>query len=347
MCGKPLQFLKFAFQMIRSLNNKQIDLINIVLIIISLIIAIFIPFKLFLFSYAVLGPLHYLTELNWLQTKNFFISNSKKWSIPLLVLSFIIGLYGILILSNLLLPSSLEYYTNLIQNYYSAIILAAFLFAVALILIKNQIQLLLAMFIAVAVSLLINFVIPQWIVFVGVFLPTLIHVYFFTAFFMYYGAKKAKSKPGYLSCVVLLFVPFVISYLPVQINQYEFTESTLSTYVSSNMHLIIQEIANAFAVGSPEKFELISTVGIKIQIFIAFAYTYHYLNWFSKTSLIGWEKTLSKKKAISILAIWALSVAIYYWNFKTGFMALFLLSILHVFLEFPLNVITIRQLFSK
>src|ERR1700733_27373 len=60
------------------MNAKTIDLANIVLMIISCVAAFLMPFELFLFSYAVLGPLHYLTEINWLKGKNYFVKE-KKW----------------------------------------------------------------------------------------------------------------------------------------------------------------------------------------------------------------------------------------------------------------------------
>ena len=59
--------------------TKKIDLLNIGLIALSLIIAIMLPFRLFLFSYAILGPLHYLTEINWLKDKNYFLSQNSPW----------------------------------------------------------------------------------------------------------------------------------------------------------------------------------------------------------------------------------------------------------------------------
>ena len=40
--------------------------------IVSAVLAFILPFELFLFSYAVLGPLHYLTEIGWLHKKNYF-----------------------------------------------------------------------------------------------------------------------------------------------------------------------------------------------------------------------------------------------------------------------------------
>lgn len=90
-----------------------------------------------------------------------------------------------------------------------------------------------------------------------------------------------------------------------------------------------------------------SVLGRKIQIFIAFAYLYHYLNWFSKTSIIGWRKNLNVKSASVILVVWVGSLGIYWYDFSTGFIALFFLSFLHVILEFPLNVDTIKTLFKR
>ena len=70
--------------------------------------------------------------------------------------------------------------------------------------------------------------------------------------------------------------------------------------------------------------------------FIAFAYTYHYLNWFSKTSVIRWHQVPKLRFAIVIVA-WIASVALYLTEYNIGFRWLFLLSFLHVMLEFPLN----------
>ena len=66
------------------MTAKKIDIINIFLIIISLIVAIKLPFELFLFSYAILGPLHYLTEIHWLHDKKYFVSTNKNGLLCLL-----------------------------------------------------------------------------------------------------------------------------------------------------------------------------------------------------------------------------------------------------------------------
>ena len=58
--------------------RNGVDYVNIGLILLSLGLAIVLPFRLFVLGYAILGPLHYFTEINWLQSKNFF-TNQRKW----------------------------------------------------------------------------------------------------------------------------------------------------------------------------------------------------------------------------------------------------------------------------
>lgn len=69
---------------------------------------------------------------------------------------------------------------------------------------------------------------------------------------------------------------------------------------------------------------------------IAFAYTYHYLNWFSKTSIIRWHE-VSQRRAVAIVALWAASVGVYAYDYALGIGVLYILSMLHVLLEFPLD----------
>jgi hypothetical protein len=83
-----------------------------------------------------------------------------------------------------------------------------------------------------------------------------------------------------------------------------------------------------------------SRTGILLMRIIAFAYTYHYLNWFSKTSVIQWHKVPKWRFAVVIL-FWIISILLYMYNYVVGFMWLFFLSYLHVLLEFPLNYTSI------
>lgn len=86
-----------------------------------------------------------------------------------------------------------------------------------------------------------------------------------------------------------------------------------------------------------------SSAGILITRFIAYAYTYHYLNWFSKTSVIQWHK-IPKQQLFVIISLWIISIVLYASNYYTGLMALYFLSFLHVVLEFPLNFQSFKQI---
>ncbi len=55
-----------------QISIDQVNYANIGLMIVSCVAAVLFPFELFLFSYAVLGPLHYLTEISWLHERNYF-----------------------------------------------------------------------------------------------------------------------------------------------------------------------------------------------------------------------------------------------------------------------------------
>lgn len=327
------------------MTAKKIDIINIFLIILSLIVAIKLPFELFLFSYAILGPLHYLTEIHWLHDKKYFVSTNKKWSIVFVVITLLIAIKPVVDFSGVELSESLKVVVNTIASHSKVYLLTAFLFAICLIFLKDFKKLTIALILVILTSFVAVYYIPVVFVFMGVFLPTLIHVYIFTLLFILYGAIKSKSRYGFYLAALLFLVPFIISFISVDTLNYAPSEGTIEAFASSNIDnvsRVVSRILNGF---QDEDFLMLSELGIRIQIFIAFAYTYHYLNWFSKTSIIGWRKAMTKRNAFLILLIWIASIALYLYDFRTGLIALFLLSFLHVLLEFPLNVITIKEVF--
>ncbi len=80
------------------MNTNAINYLNVALMGLSFGLAIFLPFEVFLFSYAVLGPLHYLTEINWLHERDYFMP--RRGDLPLL--AGLGGLVFLLTLSHLL-----------------------------------------------------------------------------------------------------------------------------------------------------------------------------------------------------------------------------------------------------
>ena len=55
-----------------KLTTDQVNFLNIFLMFLSAAAAFAYPFELFLLVYAVLGPLHYLTEISWLHDKQYY-----------------------------------------------------------------------------------------------------------------------------------------------------------------------------------------------------------------------------------------------------------------------------------
>src|SRR6185503_6609489 len=70
---------------------EVVDAVNIGLMVAALGIAAIVPLQLFLFSYAVLGPLHYLTEISWLRDRRFFSLRQADW-LPLVACCVFISL---------------------------------------------------------------------------------------------------------------------------------------------------------------------------------------------------------------------------------------------------------------
>jgi hypothetical protein len=67
------------------------------------------------------------------------------------------------------------------------------------------------------------------------------------------------------------------------------SNSVVEFTLASAFHQINYVINHWFGMMTGNQANLASPPFFKVQSFIAFAYTYHYLNWFSKTSIIKWN----------------------------------------------------------
>lgn len=331
------------------MKAKNIDLLNIFLMFISLYLAFKIPFELFLFSYTILGPLHYLTEINWLKDNNYFVK-AKYWTYAFVLIAALISIPVIIKLPSLQAFNDTFIFKQLLgfsRFLINVLILSSLLFAIGLVHFKKWQHILLFFLISVISSIMILKFVPFSIVVVGVFLPTIIHVYLFTLLFMIFGMLNSKTSIGIIGILFFILCPILIIVSHIDTTSYIFSETSKTVFTEIGFTRIKVSLAKIFRVLENGQLSLLSEGGIKIQIFIAFAYTYHYLNWFSKTSIIGWSKNLSKSKLIVVISIWIISVLLYLFDYKTGLMALFFLSYLHVLLEFPLNIISIKGIFLK
>jgi hypothetical protein len=316
--------------MILIKSVERIDAANILLMLVSCALAFILPFELFLFSYAVLGPLHYLTEIGWLHKKGYFTTGKYDYI-------FLAVLAGLITLGFLGFSDSLNSVSN-------GLVYLAFLMALAMVVFKdNTLKVISGILILFSTILFSKNTFYDY--FFAIYLPTIIHVFIFTGLFIFYGALKNRSRLGFLSIVVFAACAMSFFYFPINFSTLApegYLQKSLQGFMELNRQLI-----NLFGLADLREFSresllentntIFSTqAGFMVMRFIAFAYTYHYLNWFSKTSVIQWHK-LPRKTLYMIVGIWVMSIAIYAYDYMLGLKWLFLLSFLHVLLEFPLN----------
>jgi len=284
---------------------NRINYYNILAMLAASCLALLVPFELVLLSYAILGPAHYLTEISWLKDRQFF--TVKKYDVLIVI--------GVAIVAWLIKPS------------YAYLVFYLFGLAFVLLVVKSTPYRILAFtLVIVAAWFFLSGNLLQTIF--GLYVPTLIHVYFFTGAFMLLGALRDKIVSGYiaffifLACPVLLCVLFTSYHNPVS----AWAMHNYGYFGRINSVTLRNHSLNVFS----------NPLSIILTRLIAFAYTYHYLNWFSKTRIIQWHR-VTLVTAIVIGIIWAASVGLYFYNYRLGIKWLFLLSLTHVILEFPLN----------
>ncbi len=321
--------------------TERLDLLNIGLMAVACAVAFVIPFELFLFSYAILGPLHYLTEISWLHDKKYYLPD-RRFAGVLLLLTALITLvfFNFTHQLGLRLPANAGAYLAYTALVGTLVVMVGKTLYQRLVLIVSGLILLVAIRSGSYFPLIL-----------AVFLPTLIHVYVFTGLFMLYGALKSRSRTGLLAVVVLALCPVLLwALFPDGGTSRAVTAYGQDAYVggarqvgfwslnSNTLYSLfgIQPTpgADPMAFWLEEVFH--SRTGILLMRFIAFAYTYHYLNWFSKTRIIRWHN-VPRARFVGVLALWGASIGLYVWSYSVGLQWLYFLSYLHVVLEFPLN----------
>lgn len=313
------------------MQKLNIDILNIFLMLLSGIFAFVFPFQTFLFVYAFLGPLHYLTEINWLQQRNFFLKDPSKIYFLLVPIIFIGSIVYIpaLVFFKPIIPF-LIFFTFIISIFNSTE--------------KETLLTNWKFMISIGVGIIATFYSKNhFITIFSILLPTLIHVFIFTGIFIVSGWLKTKKK--WAKIAFLMYVSISLCLIVFNRNPTYFTDDIQNIYHSfEKLNVAVFSIFNKDVLANQDIY--FSKFGIKLMQFIAFAYTYHYLNWFSKTSVIQWHKT-SKLKLSLIISLWILSVLLYLYNYKLGLYWLYLLSLAHVILEFPLNITSVKNLFHN
>ena len=305
------------------MKSDAVERMNSVLMAVACAAAFLAPFHVFLFAYAVLGPLHYLTEISWLHDRDYFAPRRapRRWWLLLVGAAMAVLLYGYV--SNDLLRRPVSP-TLEIGMVYLVFATAAFLIYV-----RHPVSA--TALVLLVVAALAVFSDARAYALLAYFIVTIVHVLLFTAAFVLHGALRRKSRAALLSLGV--FIACAASFFLVN-QPAAFAASARIREIYGFFEPLNQQLMAL--VGSSGEAVYDSATGLAVMRLIAFAYTYHYLNWFSKTSIIKWHQ-VPRARAAAIVLAWTAAVALYFVDYGMGLSVLYVLSLLHVLLEFPLN----------
>src|SRR6266550_2347562 len=316
-----------------KLTTDQVNYLNVGLMIVSCVLAYLIPFELFLFAYAVLGPLHYLTEISWLHDRKYFVEakrarerKGRRVWLTLVAVTLAVMLYGF--------TAEKVLQQNVTPIWEIALFYLVFVTASQLWFGRKKSTGIAV--VALTAICLMFFSSSRYYALIAFFLITIVHVFIFTAAFILFGALKGRSRSGVLSLIVFVLcgLSFFV-YVPTALGHTvgDYARNSYSSFQTLNAELI-----KIFHLGTGASVKEIyeSSAGLTVMRFIAFAYTYHYLNWFSKTSIIKWHE-IPRSRTVIIVGLWLIALGLYGYSYQAGMLALYFLSVLHVMLEFPLN----------
>jgi len=327
-------------------TTTQVNVLNIALMLAALVAALVLPFELFLLAYAILGPLHYLTEISWLHDRKWFLPGRRDWwplafcalLVPLGTVS-VMGEPGMAALDRAGVGAWLRGSTaDLTYLAFGLALLFVLTRDVALRVGGTALLLAGAWWCHLPPDVSTEVAIGSlYFALFAAYLTTLVHVFVFTALFVLWGALKGRSTSGHLSFGVLVAcaaVPFLMP--PGSYAASDWARASYGGNFAGLSQLLLHDVFGVplASLGSLDIFS--DGASVKLMRFVAFAYTYHYLNWFSKTSVIGWLE-MPRTRLVAVVAIWGASLALYAWSYAAGLRWLFALSFAHVLLEFPLN----------
>jgi hypothetical protein len=275
-----------------------------------------VPFELLLAAYAFLGPAHYLTEISWLHDRRYFCGQGLWLLLPLGLATGVVVFY---------------------PAYWSLYIWGVLGLAAAMIVGRTTVAKIGAA--ALLFAGYFFFYVPgaRASILLVALLPTMIHVFVFTWLFMLQGYLR-RPDPSALAGVVLMPLA-ALSFALAPFGSFTIAPD----WVSENIGLfngIATDMGRVLGLRSDD-----AQISALMKI-ISFAYTYHYLNWFAKTGIIGWYR-MSQQRGIALAALYLVFIGIYAADYRTGFQALLFLSVLHVALELPLDLVTIRALAAR
>jgi hypothetical protein len=293
--------------------------VNLAVLLFSAAAAWVAPLETFIIAYAVIGPFHYLTEMAWLRKKQFFFGNGIVSPQVYLITASVLCVFA-----------SLDLY---FKSGWAIYAIGALLVLSLGALVKN-VPVLAG---ALALVFLTKHFVHGYGLFIAAFVPTVVHVYFFTLIFLISGALRGKRRSllGWVNPLLLVVIPLLMVRLSDRFGVHTPGAYWMASEASfADVHEYISGLLGIgmhFHPGTALDAGAVATFR-----FLAFIYLHHYLNWFAKTELLAWHK-VSRRSWVAIVAIYAAMIGSYAYNFALGFYVSYFVSLLHVLLELPLN----------
>jgi hypothetical protein len=287
------------------------DWAHFALMIAALALAYVMPFELLILVRAVLGPLHYTTEISWLHDRGYFLKRRDIAAVLALVGA------GVALIGN--------------ASWFGFVIWAAFVVSAAATATRSSRQTTLWLIAAIGLTA-IMFVRWPALALMGALMTTLVHASLFTLIFMGLGAWRAQSRfQAALTGTYVAAVALLVVFPP--------SETAVIPALADAARQYFGNIGQSFSLlfGTSEV-SIDRAIGL-----VSFIYTYHYLNWFIKAEVIRWAN-IPPMRWVAIAAVSVGSTGLYFYDFALGFSALLALSLMHVVLEFPLDALAVRQL---
>ena len=278
--------------------------------------ALVAPLQVFLLAYMVLGPMHYLTEMAWLRRKRFYFGEGLVGPRTYALLA---GALAVLGAADFVLRRGVGYW-----------VIGGLLLLSLSVWVRN-----LYVLAAIAVAgVAVKELSPGLVFLIAVMVPTVVHVFGFTWIFMVSGALRSKGWARWVNPVLVLAIPLGLVLVSVKystpgvfwLRGEAVSFGTFHQYLAAHF-------GHAMALDGGLLNDPVVAALLRLS---AFAYLFHYLNWFAKTELLQWHR-ISRRSWIAVAGLYAVSVGLYAWSFKAGFLVANFLSLLHVLLEFPLD----------
>ena len=291
------------------------------LVLLSAAFAYFAPYTGLFLVFVILGPAHYLTQMNWMHDRDYFIHDQKA--------KFI---YMGLTVAGL----SLFLFMKFMPLVYALCAFGSLLTACFFLSHRMQKRYAILPILSLAVTYLFFAKLPALVLPALIFLP-IIHVGIFTLIFLMQGARKNRGPAAKAAVITWIFCFFLLVFVPPTAHM------TWTTGLAANHHFFDGTARFLSALGGSRMTH--DRAWSLAYGLLTFFYTYHYLNWFSKTELLQWHR-IKRRRLYPIIAIYITAICIYAYDYKTGYEILFLLSVLHMIAEFPLDFIALRGLFA-